>query len=214
VTSIVHRAAVGPRRVAAVSRPVRSPRREKPLPAATPVPVAVGTPAPLPPARAKMTDERAPRAPSRASLALVAADPAPAPTRAPTANPTPTPQATPAAAVVTPTPTPTPAPTPDPTATPTAAAIVEANFGGLFSQNYPPALAAPAELASIRSRLAAPVRIRIDVDEAGRATDVRFERPIADSALAEVIRSQLLALRYVPADCNGLHCEGSMLIAY
>jgi hypothetical protein len=138
--------------------------------------------------------EDAPRAPTRATLAMIAA-------------PTPTPM--PTAAPETPSP---PAPTPVITATP--AAVAQANFGGLFSQNYPPALAAPTDLAAIRSHLAGPVRIRIDVDETGRATSVRFERPVADEALADAVRSQLLALRYVPADCNGLHCEGSMEIIY
>jgi outer membrane biosynthesis protein TonB len=108
----------------------------------------------------------------------------------------------------------TPAPPPVPSPSATARTVEAASFGGLFSQNYPPALAAPTELAQIRSRLRGPIRIRIDIDETGRATDVRFVRALPDAALEDEIRSQLLALHYIPADCNGLHCEGTLEIAY
>jgi hypothetical protein len=43
---------------------------------------------------------------------------------------------------------------------------------------------------------------------------VQFIRPIADPAIEQDIRSRLLALHYVPADCNGLHCEGTLEISY
>jgi hypothetical protein len=134
--------------------------------------------------------------PPRVSVALVAPD------AAPTVLPTPLPSPSIAA------------PTPTPTLTATPAAVNEASFGGLFSQNYPPALANSADLDAIRARLAGPVRIRIDVDESGRAIDVRFVRPVSDADLAQQVRAQLLALRYVPADCNGLHCDGTLEIAY
>lgn len=126
-------------------------------------------------------------------------------------------------AIVTPEPTATPRPAatvaaatplPTPAATPTDAPTVGANFGGLFSQNYPPAIAAPADLATIRSHIGGPLHIRVDVDETGHATDVRFIRPPGDEALAMQIRSELLAMHYVPADCNGLHCDGTLEINY
>lgn len=136
-------------------------------------------------------------------LGLAASTPAPRATLAPEPNPTPKP-----------TPTPTPTPRPAPVATSTPPAALAANFGGLFSQNYPPALSAPSDLAAIRSRLSGPVRIRIDVDETGHATEVRFVGPVSDPGLEQDIRLTLLALHYVPADCNGLHCDGTLEIAY
>jgi len=92
--------------------------------------------------------------------------------------------------------------------------VVAANFGGLFSENYPPALADPADLAVIRARHGGhtPVSAEIDIDETGRAIDVRFASPVPDEA--PEIRAELLALRYVPADCNGLHCGGTLEIRY
>ncbi len=58
------------------------------------------------------------------------------------------------------------------------------------------------------------MRIRIDVDETGHATEVRFVGPVSDPGLEQDIRLTLLALHYVPADCNGLHCDGTLEIAY
>jgi hypothetical protein len=133
--------------------------------------------------------------PPRASLALVL----------------PQPTATPAPAPTVATATPSPTPTISPFAAPSPAGQ---NFGGLFSQNYPPALAAASDLAEIHARLSGPVHIRVDIDETGHATEVRFMGTLADSALEQDIRSALLALHYVPADCNGLHCEGTLEIRY
>jgi hypothetical protein len=125
------------------------------------------------------------------------------------ARPTPIP-ATPAPPTSTPS-TPAPAiPTPSPI--PTRA--TEAAFGGLFSQNYPPALATRDVLDVIRSRIGRHFHIRIAVDESGHATDVRFLAPIADESLTDGLRAKLLALDYVPADCNGLHCEGILELVY
>jgi hypothetical protein len=100
-----------------------------------------------------------------------------------------------------------PAPAP---ATPVPA--VPADYAGLFSQDYPPAAAAPAELAAIRGRIPAHLRIRIEVDDAGHATDVQIAGALDDPSVADGIRSALLALRYVPADCDGLHCDGVLVI--
>jgi outer membrane biosynthesis protein TonB len=166
-----------------------------------------------PPIRQAVPLERTAPAVAPAVMAVVypAASDAPAAraTRAPTPTPTPLPSRPPTPA---PTVVPSAENTPAPTTAPTA--VAAGNFGGLFSQNYPPALRAPAELDAIRSRLSRPVHIRVDVDESGRATDVHFLQPVADPVLAQEVRSALLALRYVPADCNGLHCEGTLEIAY
>jgi hypothetical protein len=118
-------------------------------------------------------------------------------------------RAAPVAAVATAVPSNSPPPAPQ-TATPIPANA--ANYGGLFSQDYPPALVAPDELTPIRAQLPGHVRVRIEIDEAGHATDVVFSGDLTDTELAERVRSQLLALRYVPADCNGLHCDGTLII--
>ncbi len=116
--------------------------------------------------------------------------------------------------MLTPTPMPTPTPTVAPTPRPAVAQLQ--NFGGLFSQNYPPALTSSGVVADVRARLAGHGRIAVDIDEQGRATAVRF--PGANTAVLTTamqdVRAALLQLSYVPADCNGLHCEGTLEIVY
>jgi hypothetical protein len=129
---------------------------------------------------------------------LASVEPAPAATTTALAPPTAEPTAT----------VPTPSPAPVPTRSPPA--VAAASFGGLFSADYPPALAAPSEVAEIRALVGGPARIHVDVDETGQATSVRFISPIADPQIAQAVRDKLLALHYVPADCNGLHCEGTL----
>lgn len=201
VTTIVKRAlAPSP------SGPVAAPagRRERGVPEARPLPA----PAPRATARAAVKAAAAVALRARVPVATRAAPPAPrivslgvllARAAPPATIPTPRPTAVSM-----------PPPTPAPTATPVAAT----NFGGLFSQNYPPAFASPADLAAIRARLDGPVRIRVEIDETGQATEVRFLTPVSDETQAQAIRTALLALRYVPADCNGLHCEGMLEISY
>jgi hypothetical protein len=115
----------------------------------------------------------------------------------PTAPPAPTP--------ATPAPTPSLTPPPAPTA---PASAGSGNFAGLFSQNYPPALPSHDVVETLHARLGPHFRIRISIDEAGHATDVEFIQPIDDPAIEATVRAQLAGLRYVPADCNGLHCDG------
>jgi hypothetical protein len=194
----VHRADVA--RPAAVRHSSQVVRAAKPTPS-SPAPMArrAAVSLPLRPAASARAARAAIHERPRMTVALAAA-----PTTAPTPSRT--------VAAAPPTPTPTPLPTPAPAAT--AATVAAANDGGLFSQDYPPAFTAPGEFAALRARLTAPVHIRIEVDENGRATDVLFVRPLADPAVAQQIRSELLALHYVPADCNGLHCEGTLEIVF
>jgi hypothetical protein len=139
---------------------------------------------------------RRPTVAQRPTLALV--EPTEPPTPVPTAEPTA--KEVPVTATASPT----------PQATRSPAAVVAASFGGLFSADYPPALAAQSDVAEIRALLHAPARIRIDVDETGQATGVRFVVPLSDPQIEQTVRDKLLALHYVPADCNGLHCEGTL----
>jgi len=202
-----------------------NPRRKRvspPAPAAQPVgPLRPPSPVPpaarltsaatlLPPATATVAAHplvrpsgRPGHARARPTLALV--EPTEAPTVVPTALPTTPPRAKPILAVT---------PSPLPRATRSPAAVVAASFGGLFSADYPPALATPSDAAEVRALLGGPARIRVDIDETGQATDVRFVSPVPDSQIVAAVRDKLLSLHYVPADCNGLHCDGTLELRF
>jgi hypothetical protein len=198
ITTIEHRArttAQSPRRTRETRRPASAQVAFVERPAAA---VPRTAPPRLPGAAAAGRPYRLARTktPPRPTPAFVAAMP----------SATLTPAAAPALAAA----TPSPPPSPPPSATPSPAAVVAASFGGLFSQNYPPALTAPGDLAEIRALVGGHARIRVDVDETGQATDVHFVAPISDPQIEQEVRGKLLALHYVPADCNGLHCEGTI----
>ncbi len=72
----------------------------------------------------------------------------------------------------------------------------------------------PSALAEIRALLGGPARIRVNVDETGQATVVEFVVPVSDPQIERAVRAKLLALHYVPADCNGLHCEGTLELKF
>jgi hypothetical protein len=86
-------------------------------------------------------------------------------------------------------------------------------FNGLFSQNYPPALPSHDVVDTLHAQLGQHFHIRIRIDESGHATEIQFLEPVDDPAVAESVRLQLARLHYVPADCNGLHCEGVLELA-
>jgi len=79
---------------------------------------------------------------------------------------------------------------------------------GLFSATYPPAAAQTGALDAIRAALPARTRVRITVDENGRAAIVDWLTPPPDPTLADAIRARLMALPYIPAECDGLPCTG------
>ena len=125
-------------------------------------------------------------------------------------------QATGEAAV--PVPAPTPPPTPSPS--PTAAALADAGSTrgldlsqGGWGQNFEqPIVADDAALTELRSHYHGVARVSIEVDEAGHATHITFPSGLADDERAELER-RLMALRYVPAECNGLHCAGTLQLS-
>jgi len=84
---------------------------------------------------------------------------------------------------------------------------------GLFSATYPPAPAQLGALEAIRAALPARMRLRITVDENGHAADVDWLTPQPDAALADAIRAKLMALPYIPAQCDGLPCTGIISLA-
>ncbi|MFN2460845.1 MAG: hypothetical protein ABR591_09195 [Candidatus Velthaea sp.] len=100
---------------------------------------------------------------------------------------------------------------PAPTTAPTPFAFGDP---GLFGQNYHPLPNPPNAIDTIAARIAAHFHIRVLVDENGRATDVKFLPPMPDAATVDELRSKLLAMTYVPADCNGLRCSGDLDLKY
>ncbi len=103
-----------------------------------------------------------------------------------------------------------PAATAAPAASPAPSPVAAQREDGIgnFGETYPAALepsARGALLAGISG-----VIVRITVDENGHAISIEFVRPPADATLREALRSRLLAARFVPANCNGLRCEGTL----
>jgi hypothetical protein len=81
---------------------------------------------------------------------------------------------------------------------------------GLFSATYPPAPEQVSALDAIRALLPARMRLRITVDENGHAAVVDWLTPPPDAALAGEIRAKLMALPFIPAECDGLPCAGNL----
>jgi hypothetical protein len=103
-----------------------------------------------------------------------------------------------------------PAATPAPVVAPAPSPVVAQREDGIgnFGETYPAAIdpsARGALLAGISG-----VIVRIIVDENGHATSIEFVRPPADATLREELRTRLLAARFVPANCNGLRCTGTL----
>jgi len=84
---------------------------------------------------------------------------------------------------------------------------------GLFSATYPPVPQETRAFEAIRATLPARVRLRITIDENGRAAVVDWLTPPPDAALAGAVRARLMALPYIPAECDGLPCTGIISLA-
>lgn len=117
------------------------------------------------------------------------------------------------AAVVTSTPRPASSPTPTPApavATPSPSAgertIAAGGWGQTFEQ---PLVADDALLDALRARYPRSRGIRVEVDDAGRAMRVTFSDNLAQDIRAAIERA-LMEARYVPAECNGLPCDGTL----
>ena len=100
----------------------------------------------------------------------------------------------------------TPGPTP---VTVAAARGIDVPAGGWGQSFGRPLVADDAALADLRSRYHSRAAITIDVDETGRATHVVLPASLAAEMRAELER-KLMEMRYVPAECNGLRCDGTL----
>ncbi len=116
-----------------------------------------------------------------------------------------------------------PAPSPSPSAAATAspepataigseqlaARGVDVPPGGWGQSFERPLVADESALDTLRSRYHASGSVRVEVDDSGRATRVSLPAGLPDDVRAELER-RLLDLRYIPAECNGLRCIGTL----
>jgi hypothetical protein len=79
---------------------------------------------------------------------------------------------------------------------------------GNFGETYP-ASVEPSLRATLFAGISGIV-VRITVDESGRATSIEFVRAPADTTQREELRTRLLAAHFIPANCNGLRCTGTV----
>jgi len=103
-----------------------------------------------------------------------------------------------------------PAPTSAPAASPAPSPVAAQREDGIgnFGETYP-ASVEPALRATLFAGISGIV-VRITVDESGRATSIEFVRAPADTAQREELRTRLLAAHFIPANCNGLRCTGTV----
>lgn len=106
----------------------------------------------------------------------------------------------------------TPVAIPSPTATAQIVAVrAESGIppGGWGASFEKPIIADEGALDELRARYRGARTIRVDVDEAGHATRVVVPASMPTD-LRAALEHDLLALRYVPAECNGLRCVGTL----
>ncbi|MGH7728627.1 MAG: hypothetical protein ACREM2_07550, partial [Vulcanimicrobiaceae bacterium] len=83
---------------------------------------------------------------------------------------------------------------------------------GGWGENYgEPVAMDDGTLAALRAEFGT-LTAKIVVDADGHANAVALPASLSDAARAEIVR-RLEALRYVPAECNGLRCTGTLVLA-
>ncbi len=116
-------------------------------------------------------------------------------------------------------------PSPVPTASSSPAAVVAAAptvqtvaargydgpVGG-WGQNFEkPIVADEASLNDLRARFHSSLSVSIAVDENGKATRISIPGSVPSDERSE-LEHRLSGIRYVPAECNGLRCAGTLQI--
>ncbi len=81
---------------------------------------------------------------------------------------------------------------------------------GGFGQNQPATFYQQATAGNVRARLGPRDLVRIRVDDNGRATDVEFVRFSGTNSSRSDLRDTLLAMRYLPAETDGMRSEGTI----
>jgi hypothetical protein len=105
-----------------------------------------------------------------------------------------------------------PSPSPSPAAPDAnSARVVDVPAGG-WGQNFAePIVADDADLTDLHTRYHDVAKASIEVDDSGHATRVVLPAGLSDDQRADLER-RLMALRYIPAECNGLHCAGTIVL--
>jgi hypothetical protein len=89
--------------------------------------------------------------------------------------------------------------------------IVDVPPGG-WGQNFEkPIVADDGAVGDLRSKYHLASAVTVEVDESGRAVKVVLPASASSDLRAEIER-RLLELRYIPAECNGLRCSGTLQI--
>ena len=91
-------------------------------------------------------------------------------------------------------------------ATSTQTGVPAGGWGASFEN---PLFADDSALDDLRARYRGARTIRVDVDEAGHAIRVVVPASMAPD-LRSALERDLFALRYIPAECNGLRCGGTL----
>ena len=93
------------------------------------------------------------------------------------------------------------------------AGTANAGSGGIpgsFGQNQPATFYQQATAGNVRARLGPRDLVRIRIDETGRATEVEFVRFSGTDSARSDLRDALLAMRYLPAENDGMRSEGTI----
>jgi hypothetical protein len=102
-------------------------------------------------------------------------------------------------------------PEPKPSAAVVLARSIEPAPAGGWGQNFrDPTVLDDSALAALHARYRGAATVRVDVDEDGHATRVSIDGSHLDADARADIERELLTLRYVPAECNGLRCAASL----
>jgi hypothetical protein len=188
---------VAPHKSASHARPKTTPVRDEPT---QPAPGPAREVSARPAGRIALTLATA--APERLADAIDQRAESPEPVREPTRNVETAPP--------TPAPTATPAPTPAAQLAETSAHGGDASSGGWGQTFEKPLVADEAALAELRSRYHAGAAL-VEVDDTGRAIAITLPAGLSGD-VREQLEKRLRELRFVPAECNGLRCNGKLQI--
>ena len=105
---------------------------------------------------------------------------------------------------------------PSPTATPLAETValaqnhapIDAPNGG-WGQSAKPIVEDDDELVKLRAAAHASGKVSIEIDDRGNATRVTLPPSLSSDLRAE-LEKEFLAMHYLPAECNGLKCVGTL----
>ena len=87
----------------------------------------------------------------------------------------------------------------------------EVPAGGWGQSFEHPLIADEGVLNDLRAKYHFGAAITVDVDQNGRAVKIDFPPAVPDD-VREEIEKRLIALHYIPAECNGLRCAAPLSV--